>query len=45
MSFATRDRIHEQALAQGMVPITQSAVGLARAGRISLLEAWRVRTD
>lgn len=42
---AEADRIHEQALAQGMVPLTQSAVALARKGVISLAEAYRVRTD
>lgn len=42
---AEADRIHEAALAQGMVPITQAALALARQGVISLQEAWRVRTD
>ena len=42
---AEADAIHLAALAEGMVPITQSAVRLAREGRISLSEAWRVRAD
>ena len=42
---AEADRIHETALQQGMRPLTQSAVALAREGRISLAEAWRIRTD
>jgi type IV pilus assembly protein PilB len=33
------------AIEDGMVPITQAAVALARAGAISLAEAWRVRAD
>jgi type IV pilus assembly protein PilB len=40
---AEADRIHELAVAEGMTPITQRALELARAGRISLAEAWRVR--
>jgi type IV pilus assembly protein PilB len=42
---AEADRIHAQALAQGMRSLTRSAVALARAGRISLMEAYRVRSD
>jgi type IV pilus assembly protein PilB len=42
---AEADHIHEQALADGMVPITQAALAMARSGRISLLEAYRVRAD
>jgi type IV pilus assembly protein PilB len=42
---AEADRIHEVAVAEGMVPITQSALALARAGRISLAEVWRVRAE
>jgi type II secretory ATPase GspE/PulE/Tfp pilus assembly ATPase PilB-like protein len=42
---AEADRIHAQALAQGMTSLTQSAVAMARAGRISLTEAYRVRAD
>jgi type IV pilus assembly protein PilB len=33
------------AIEEGMVPITQAAVALAREGIISLTEAWRVRAD
>jgi type IV pilus assembly protein PilB len=40
---AEADRIHDQALANGMVSLTERALELARAGRISLAEAWRVR--
>lgn len=39
------DRIHAAALAGGMIPITQAAVLMARQGRISLAEAYRVRAD
>ncbi|MEO6519421.1 MAG: GspE/PulE family protein, partial [Pseudoxanthomonas sp.] len=39
------DRIHAAALAAGMIPITQAAVLMARQGRISLAEAYRVRAD
>lgn len=42
---AEADRIHEQAVADGMVPITQAALAMARSGRISLSEAYRVRAD
>ena len=42
---AEADAIHAAALAQGMVPITRAAVALARAGTISLAEAYRVRAD
>ena len=42
---AEADAIHGAAVEGGMVPITQAAVRLARAGRISLAEAWRVRAD
>lgn len=37
--------IHEAAVAEGMVPLTQHALALAREGTISLSEAWRLRTD
>jgi type IV pilus assembly protein PilB len=40
---ANADAIHELAVREGMTPITQAAVALARAGKISLAEAWRVR--
>ena len=39
------DALHEAAIAEGMIPITQAAVALARSGAISLTEAWRVRAD
>ena len=39
------DLIHRTALAGGMVPITEAALGMARAGRISLMEAYRIRAD
>ena len=42
---AEADRIHQVAIEDGMVPITQAAVALARTGAISLAEAWRVRAD
>ncbi len=42
---AEADSIHALAIAEGMTPITQAAVRLAREGRISLAEAWRVRAD
>ena len=42
---AEADRIHEQAIRDGMVPITGAAVTLARSGRIALAEAWRERAD
>lgn len=37
--------IQEQALRDGMVPLTQHAVGLARAGEISLHEAYATRLE
>ena len=42
---AEADTIHRVAVEEGMVPITQAAVALARSGQISLSEAWRVRAD
>jgi type IV pilus assembly protein PilB len=42
---AEADAIHRVAIEEGMVPITQAAVQLAREGLISLAEAWRVRAD
>lgn len=42
---AEADTIHRVAIEEGMVPITQAAVTLARSGVISLAEAWRVRAD
>lgn len=42
---AQADVINRVAIEEGMVPITQAAVQLARQGLISLSEAWRVRAD
>ncbi len=42
---ADADALHAAAIAEGMVPITQAAIALARSGAISLAEAWRVRAD
>ena len=42
---AEADTIHRVAIEEGMVPITQAAILLARTGAISLMEAWRVRAD
>jgi len=42
---AEADSIHRLAIAEGMTPITQAAVRIAREGKISLIEAWRVRSD
>ena len=42
---AEADTIHRVAVEEGMRPITQAAVALARSGAISLAEAWRVRAD
>lgn len=42
---ADADALHEAAISEGMVPITQAAIVLARSGVISLAEAWRVRAD
>ena len=42
---AEADSIHRVAVEEGMLPITQAAVALARSGEISLSEAWRVRAD
>ena len=39
------EAIHKAALHEGMVPITRHAVELARAGTISLNEAFRLRAD
>jgi type IV pilus assembly protein PilB len=40
---AQADEIHRLAVIEGMVPITQAALAMARMGLISLAEAWRVR--
>lgn len=37
--------IHELAVSQGMISVTQNAIALARAGVISLQEAFQVRVD
>jgi type IV pilus assembly protein PilB len=42
---AEADMLHQVAIQEGMTPITQAAVRLAREGAISLIEAWRVRAD
>ena len=42
---AEADTIHRIAVEEGMRPITQAALALARSGAISLSEAWRVRAD
>ena len=42
---ADADALHTAAIDEGMVPITQAAVALARTGVISLAEAWRIRSD
>jgi type IV pilus assembly protein PilB len=42
---AESDALHRQAVADGMTPITRAALALAREGRISLMEAWRVRAE
>ena len=42
---ADADALHRTALDDGMTPITQAALALARQGTISLAEAWRVRAD
>jgi type IV pilus assembly protein PilB len=42
---ADADLIHQTAIAEGMTPLTQAAVQLARSGAISLTEAWRLRAD
>jgi len=42
---ADADALHRTALEDGMTPITQAALALARQGTISLAEAWRVRAE
>jgi type IV pilus assembly protein PilB len=42
---AEADTLHEVAVREGMVPITQAALAMARSTRISLSEAYRVRAD
>jgi type IV pilus assembly protein PilB len=45
MPNADGDAIQATAVAEGMVPLTQHAIALARAGKISLAEAYRLRVD
>jgi type IV pilus assembly protein PilB len=42
---ADANAIHELAVQQGMISVTQNAIALARAGVISLHEAFQVRVD
>jgi type IV pilus assembly protein PilB len=42
---AEADKIHQLAVSEGMRPLTQAAIDLARKGDISLHEAWRVRSE
>ena len=42
---AEADALHQLAIQEGMTPLTQAAVAMAREGRISLAEAWRERSD
>ena len=42
---AEADKIHQLAVSEGMRPLTQAAIDLARKGEISLQEAWRVRSE
>ena len=42
---AEADPLPAIAVKAGMVPITQAALAMARAGTISLSEAYRVRAD
>ncbi len=42
---ADAQTIQRVAMDEGMVPITQAAVAMARSGSISLKEAWRVRAE
>ena len=42
---AEADTLHRVAMEEGMRPITDAAIALARTGAISLSEAWRVRAD
>ncbi|MBK8286919.1 MAG: type II/IV secretion system protein [Ahniella sp.] len=41
---AEAEAIHRLAVEEGMTPITDAAVAMARSGQISLAEAWRMRT-
>ena len=42
---ADANAIHDLAVREGMISITRNAVALARAGTISLQEAFQVRVD
>jgi type IV pilus assembly protein PilB len=42
---ADAEALHDAAVAEGMVPITEHALALARAGVISLGEAFRIRVE
>jgi type IV pilus assembly protein PilB len=42
---AQAELLEQTAIEEGMIPITQAAIALAREGRISLAEARRVRAD
>jgi type IV pilus assembly protein PilB len=41
----TSDELHEQALKDGMMPLTQNALAQARQRKIALAEAYRVRLE
>ena len=42
---AEADKIQQIAIAEGMRPLTQAGIDMARRGEISLQEAWRVRSE
>jgi len=42
---AEADKIQRIAIAEGMRPLTQAGIDMARRGEISLQEAWRVRSE
>ena len=42
---AEADKIQRVAIAEGMRPLTQAGIEMARRGEISLQEAWRVRSE
>lgn len=42
---AEADKIHRIAIAEGMRPLTQAGIDMARRGEISLQEAWRIRSE
>jgi len=45
VSGAEADTLHRLAIQEGMTPLTQAAVAMAREGHISLAEVWRERSD